>query len=190
LTNVENALLQDLTGRVFLQVPTTRRKYVDNEQLFGADVYRQFPSARIDVCESGNCLAADCGTAAVFHMMRAVEWGLRSLCVHLGFRQLKCKNKKTGKVTYKPISYQQWETILSQLQSRMETKLQNVRGGPKKQAWQEFYFPAVQDINAFREAFRNHVMHARRVYTATEAEAVKDRVERFMRLLATRVAEA
>ena len=188
LMNVVNAIMDDLTKRTFLGV-TEQRSLVDRDDLFGAEVLAAFPNARDDIKAVGNCMAAECNTAAVFHMMRAVEWGLRSLCAHLGVKSVRCRNKKTGKVTYKPISYQQWETILGQLQARVEKRIGKLRAGPVKQKWQEFYFPAIQDLNAFREAFRNHVMHARREYSAAEADATRDRVERFMRLLATRVSE-
>ena len=66
-----------------------------------------------DIREAGNCMAADCNTAAVFHLMRAVEWGLRALCVDLGFRKLKRRNSKTGEVRYTPIAYEDWDNILA-----------------------------------------------------------------------------
>ena len=134
-------------------------------------------------------MAADCNTAAVFHLMRAVEWGLRALCVDLGFRKLKRRNSKTGEVRYTPIAYEDWDNILGQLQKKVETRLAATTRGPRKQLYQEFYYPAIQDIKAMKDAWRNHVMHARREYTARDADAILDRVGRLMQLLATRIGE-
>src|SRR5688500_16871248 len=107
-------------------------------------------------------MAAECDTAAVFHMMRAVEWALRAFCVDLGYYRLRCKNKRSGKITYKPIPFAQWEEILSGIESKAQKKSQALSRGKKKQGLQEFYLPAIQDFKGFRDAFRNHVMHARR----------------------------
>ena len=90
---------------------------------------------------------------------------------------------------YKPLEFSEWETILSQIKSRASEKYKTLTRGRKKQALQEFYLPAIQDFEGFRDAFRNHVMHTRREYTGPEADAIRDRVERFMRLLATRISE-
>ncbi len=121
--------------------------------------------------------------------MRVVEWGLRALCVDLGHKRLRCQKRKTGKVTYKPLDYADWESTLGQLKADVNKKILQLKRGSKKQALQEFYLPALQDIEGFKDAFRNHVMHTRREYTGPEADAIRDRVQRFMRLLATRVSE-
>lgn len=173
----------------FLRVDQRRRAHYDNDVLFGTEVHKAFPSARPDLREAGNCLAADCNTAAVFHLMRAVEWGLRALCVQMGFQKLRTKNKRTGKVTYRLLAYTEWETILNQLQERVDDKINKVRRGPQKQLYQEFYYPALQDIRGIRDAWRNHTMHTRREYRGPEADAILDHVRRLMVSLASRVAE-
>ena len=196
MIGVVNDIHRDLGELAFLFVQKERSKFIDHEPHFDIDqpgeqrsVHEAFPNARFDAREAGNCLAADCNTAAVFHMMRVVEWGLRALCVDLGMRRLRCINKRTGKVTYKPLEYSEWDSILSQLRARTTDKLARLSRGQRKQALQEFYLPAIQDVEAFKDAFRNHVMHSRREYTRKEADAIRDRVQRFMRLLATRVSE-
>jgi hypothetical protein len=138
LMTVVNVLLNEIRDHIFLRVPDFRRACIDNEQLFGQAVYEAFPSARADIRDAGNCLAADCNTAAVFHMMRAVEWGLRALCVDLGYQRLRCKNKLTNKVTYKPLEYSDWEGIVGQVKSRVHEKLGRLKRGRQKQALQEF----------------------------------------------------
>jgi hypothetical protein len=45
---------------------------------------RCVPTGRTDATTAGNCLARGDGAACVFHLMQAVEWGLRAMCKHLG----------------------------------------------------------------------------------------------------------
>jgi hypothetical protein len=112
-----------------------------------------------------------------------------AVCVDLGYRRLRSKDSRTGKVTFKPLEYSEWEAILNQVRSRVTARLSQLKRGRRKQLLQEFYLPVLQDVEGFKDAFRNHVMHTRRHYTHMEANAIRDRVERFMRLLATRVRE-
>jgi hypothetical protein len=184
-----DALMTASARHKFLRVAANLGGYVDQSELFGHDVFGKFPSARADVREAGNCLAADCNTAAVFHMMRAVEWGLRSLAASLGLMRI-TRRKKGGAVKdHIPLPYSDWEHILNQLQGRVDAKIAKLRPGKRKQDLQEFYYPALQDIRGIKDAWRNHVTHTRREYTATEALAILEHVKRFMVTLATRVSE-
>jgi len=186
LRNVEEAILTEVRNNTYLYVQKGRAGYVDNPALFGQDVASAFPSAKSDIKEAGNCLAAECNTAAVFHLMRAVEWGLRALCAHLGLRKVKSVTK-SGKKKYTPISYVDWEHMLNQLNPLVDAKIEKMKRGQEKQKHQEFYYPMLQDIKAIRDAWRNHVMHTRAEYTAKQADEILEHVERFMRSLATRV---
>jgi hypothetical protein len=186
---IRHCLTAQLRKRQFLYVSQDNGGYVDQRAIFGEDVNRAFPSAAFDIRESGNCLAAECSTAAMFHLMRAVEWALRALCVDLGFRRVRRKNKKTGKVTYTPLGWSDWETLLNQLKCRVTEVIAGTKRGPKKQLYQEFYYPALQDIEGMKDAWRNHVMHTRREYTPGDAQAVFGYVRRLMTNLASRISE-
>jgi hypothetical protein len=177
-----------LENRVFLSLPKSRIDMLGNKNFLGESVSAAFPSAVEDIEESGNCLALECSTAAVFHLMRVVEWGLRALARSLGVKSIKANNKP-GNKNYRPLEYSEWEKIIGELQERIESKLAKAKRGPAKQRLQEFYFPALQDIRAFKDAWRNHVMHTRASYTAADAEAVFSHVKRFMQSLATQVTE-
>lgn len=187
--NAAKAITEELHHRKFLYVEPRFDGYLDQDRLFGDDVWQKFRNARPDIGQAGNCLAADCGTAAVFHLMRAVEWGMRAFCVHLGHKTLRCK-KKNGVVIYKPLEYATWDSVLNQLSADVQTKLDKLKRNERRQSEAEFYLPLLQDIGAFKDAFRNHVMHARREYTVLEAHATFERVKRFMTVLATRLPEA
>jgi len=180
VTHVADAIRDELRKRSFFMVVPERQKYAENPNYIGKDVLDAFPSVLHEANEAGNCLAADCNSAAVFHLMRIVEWGLRALCVHMGLRKAK---RKKGK--YVSISYVDWETMLNQLQPLVDNKIEKMRRGKTKQAAQEFYYPALQDIRAIRDAWRNHLMHTRAIYSDAEAEAICAHVKRLMSALST-----
>jgi len=181
-------LFHEHWSHAFVAVPERHRETVNKDNLFGDEVSHAFKSAVPDIREAGNCLVVGCSTAAVFHSMRAVEWGLRALAAHLGKTSVKCHRR--GKVVYKPLPYSEWETILNQLGPLVDKRIEAMKQGPKKQTAQEFYYPALLEIRAMRDAWRNHVMHTRAEYSPEAAEAIMGHVERLMRMLATRIKEA
>lgn len=188
-SQIRNCLVAELGRQKFLYVRQEYAGYIDQESLFGGQVKNAFPGAGFDIRESGNCLAAECPTAAVFHLMRSVEWGLRALGTKLGIRRLRCVNKKTGKVKYAALPWAQWEDIINQIKSRIAARITEVKRGPKKQEYQEFYNPAVDNIERFKDAYRNHVMHTRRQYTRGEAFELFEQVRYFMTRLATKLSD-
>ncbi|MGA7383217.1 MAG: hypothetical protein WBW81_00495, partial [Methylocella sp.] len=104
--HVRGALLNEISGRKFLRVASDRSGYIDQEALFGPIVLRSFPSAKLDIREAGNCLAAECGTAAVFHLMRAAEFSLRALA-----------RDRRIEFADKPLNEKEWGQILPKLES-------------------------------------------------------------------------
>lgn len=165
----------------FVQVEGVVRKYLASVFLFGEDVKKSFPNAASDIQNAGDCIAVDLNTAAVFHLMHVVEWGLRALAVDVGLSDV-VMNRKTGKTA--PLEYAEWERILDQLPEKIEAKIEAMPRGEAKQKAQEFYYSASSEIRGFKEAWRNHVMHTRRSYTREDALAVFSHVQRFMQSLA------
>jgi hypothetical protein len=96
ISHIVSAVYHEFDERQFFQLSPERAQYFAQVKLFGDDVHFAFPSARADIQESGNCLATDRNTAAVFHLMRSVEWGLRALCGHLGLHHAR-RPHKSGK---------------------------------------------------------------------------------------------
>lgn len=186
--HVRDMLMSEFWNRVFIEVPEEFTLYVNSKALFGEAVTVAFPSAKKDIQDAGNCLAVDCGTAAVFHLMRAVEWALRALCAHLGVIRVRRSNKP-GKNKYMAVGWAQWERQLDEVQKRVDKKIEKLGPGKRKQELQEFYYPLLQDLKGFKEAFRNHVMHSRTTYNVKQADGICDHVNRFMNALATKVSE-
>ncbi|MEO7275362.1 MAG: hypothetical protein ABIX28_11410 [Vicinamibacterales bacterium] len=160
----------------------------DQERLFGEEVWEAFKGARADIRDAGKALAADCNTAAVFHAMRAVEWGLRALATHLGVRRLK-SYRKSGSPKLTPVAYAQWENILNSLPARVQRRLRKLRPGPRKQEREQFYNECIEEKNAIKQAWRNHIMHSREHVIREDAIAIIAHAKRLMGKLATRVSE-
>jgi len=168
----------------FLRVEEDRGMFVDQDNLFGPDVASSFKSASQDVKEAGNCLAAECNTAAVFHLMRAVEVALRALARDRG-------------VTFanKPIDQQEWGTILGALEGKLkELRLadgKNWQSLEVKDAQIQFYNDTVQELRAFNEAWRRYISHAdpQAFYDHDDAGNIMKHVRSFMQKLAKRISE-
>jgi hypothetical protein len=158
---------------------------------FGPEVFDAFESARFDAEEVAKCLVADATTAAVFHMMRVVEWGVRTLGEELGLRRIKetthaNSSRKTAapRIKYTPIQNLPWEKLHDQLRAKVNRKLVGLRPGPTKDKKSGFYGSVLHDFHGFKDAWRNHVMHTRGNYDDRDAMQVFSHVKRFMEALA------
>jgi hypothetical protein len=189
LRNIFESIVSEIAKHKFINIAEDKKSYVDTPALFGQRVADCFPSAAFDIKEAGNCYAVECNTACVFHLMRGVEWALRALCVHLGVRQLRTKDRKTGKISYSPLEWQEWNRIIEHVKSKVHARIAKLRREPKKQIYQEFYLPALEEIESIKDAWRNHVMHTRRQYNGRDAEAILSHVNRLMATLSERLSE-
>jgi hypothetical protein len=188
LRNAADSIMSEIWKRKYIEVHADLSDFVNNDVLFGTEVNNAYPSAKFDIREAGNCLAVEAGTAAVFHLMRAVEWGLRALCRHLGIYRTR-RMKKSGKRKYAPIEYAQWEKMLDDVHLRVDANINKLGQGKRKQDLQQFYYPLLRDLKGFKDAWRNHVMHTRAAYEPKDAAAIFEHVKRFMSTLATKVSE-
>ena len=170
-------LQNELGERKFAFIPTAQSKYFECDNLFGLEVSKAFPSAMPDIKDAGNCLAADLTTAAVFHLMRVAEFGLRALA------------KELGCAFSFPIEFATWGNIIDKLDEKLKALKPTARGDKREDDYQ-FYSRLVQEARSFQHAWRDPVMHVRtRFDEPMEAENVFNHVRRFMQTLAMRVAE-
>jgi hypothetical protein len=164
----------------FIQVDQAVAEYLGSAKLFDETVLVAFPNAKDDIEDAGSCIAVDLNSSAVFHLMHVVEWGMRAFSGDLGLLSVPDgKGKKRI-----PIQFAQWESILSLLPEKIEAKLVAMPKGDEKQKAQEFYYSSLSEIRAFKDAWRNHIMHTRVVYTREDALSVFSHVRRFMKNLA------
>ncbi len=146
-----------LAKRVFLFVKKGLTDFIDNPILFGKAVATAFPDARFDIQEAGNCLAADCSTAAVFHLMRVAEYGLRALA-----------NDRRVTVPKGILELATWEDILRELENA-EAAIQRYPKTLAREAQFDFYHGANMEFKRFKNKFRNQIMHTRDSYDDGEA---------------------
>ena len=84
IDGIEKTIRDELEKKLFAFVPSAKAQFFEQEALLG-------PKFRNPICTkinseikaAGNCLAGDLNTAAVFHLMRAAELGLRRLAKRL-----------------------------------------------------------------------------------------------------------
>jgi len=170
-------IFESLKKRKFLCVSDDRSEFLDKEKLFGESVFTVFPSARYDIKESGNCLAVECTTACVFHLMRVAEHGIRALAHD---RQVTVPNG--------PIELATWEQIIVGLE-KAESSIQQFPKTVIREVQLDFYHGAMMEFRAFKNKFRNGVMHTRDEYDRDEAMSAFIHVRSFMQILSGNISE-
>jgi len=153
-------------------IPPKNAGLFEREDLFGIAVATMFPEAKLDIKAAGTCLAIDLNTAAIFHLMRAAEYGLRSLA-----RDMQIPMTKS------PIEFKTWGAVIDS----MDEKMAAVKGpaSPHKSEELEFYSSLIQDAKSLKNLWRDEVMHARNMeYTDLDALSAYGHVKRFMEVLA------
>jgi hypothetical protein len=73
-----NRIFDELQKHSFMYIPEIEKGFYKQKTLFGKTVFDNFPSARKDIQEAGNCYATSNYNACVFYLMRAVEVGLKT----------------------------------------------------------------------------------------------------------------
>ncbi len=157
-------LRDELANAEILSIDSSRKglfKAVDGP--FGSIVGDVFPDAASDVSEAGKCLALGRGTAAVFHLMRAMECGVKSMSVHLGIEN----------------TDREWGKLLSDTAAKIES----MPKGDKRDSWSETH----THLYHVKQAWRNSTMHPKKTYTIEEADSVYAAVRSFMKNLARQV---
>ena len=142
------------------------------EPLFGLAVQEAFPSSSYDVQEAGRCLAFDRSTAAVLHLMRALEPPLKAMASALDVKS----------------DQENWGRLLNNIEANVRSR------DLPPDFWQtrdrDFFTKATTQFFLIKNAWRNHVTHGRDKYTMEEAEEVFASVGAFMRHLSQELSEA
>jgi hypothetical protein len=136
--------------------------------LYDQDVVDKFPLAVTDIEDAGKCLSLLQGTASVFHSMRVMEIGLKSLA-------------KLLDIPYAP----SWESYLRQINDKISEKHKD-----KTLQWkadEAFFRDLSGDLQTTKIAWRNPTMHIVRQYTPDEAEEIFRAVRGFMKRLSARL---
>ncbi|HEX7183488.1 MAG TPA: hypothetical protein VF756_16765 [Thermoanaerobaculia bacterium] len=155
-------------------VPAGKIQYLYPEP-FGPEVQNRFRSANHDIEEAGKCLSFNRNTAAVFHLMRVMETGLRALGRSLNDPNLDPKRNPS------------WEMILRKCDQELQKTYKD--RAPEWTADEAFFSTATANLRAVKDAWRNPTMHVEKIYDEDLARGVWDATRAFMRHLATKLSE-
>lgn len=141
----------------------------------GLGLKNKFRPAHKDAEEAGKCLAFDRNVAAVFHLMRVMEVGLRQLS-----ETLKDPNLD-------PSHNPSWDAILKKCDAELLKPYDK-----RSDEWRTdnvFLSTATANLRAVKDAWRNTTLHVDRTYDGEEAREVWNAVRAFMRHLANKLGD-
>lgn len=174
-----NRILNEAKKHVFAYIPQEKVKYFEAEELFGYEVEENFPSASIEIESAAKCYALGEYTASVFHSMRCVEIGARSLVFGMNARQF----------LKRPVQLCDWGDLVGAIQEGLKLLRVGSRTTLSKKEKYEFYNDAAARFMNFKDAWRNNVAHTRTIYTEHQARDIIENTRQFMQHLATRIKE-
>lgn len=140
---------------------------------------KAFPITEKEIDDALDCYATEHDTACVFHLMRVAEYGLRALA----------KERKVVMPKNKLIEWSAWQEIIREITKSAEASWGNASPGPKKGAALDFYSGAIGGFHAFKDKYRNAVMHVRSRYDEHEALQAINQVRDFMNGLSRKIGE-
>jgi hypothetical protein len=176
LRALREAIEGEVQYRYFFYFKRAKAEVVLKMQEAWATTIARFPSAKPDIEAAVNCYGHEENTACVFHLMRVAEYGLRALA-----RERRVKLPKG-----RPLEWGDWHTVISAIDEKIE-KIAGKRRGPARDAALEFYRGALGHFEAFKDKYRNNVMHARKGYDEHEAASALSHVREFTEILASKV---
>jgi hypothetical protein len=161
---------EETSGSIAYHLNSTERSLYENPTKDWQDVLTAFPTALNDVQEMNRCFALSRYTGSVFHAMRILEPGLGALGKEFGI----------------PTSMNTWKTIIDRLRKAVEAR--SIAEGAR---WsdRDFYSDVAAQVWFFKDAWRNHVMHARVTFDVETAPPIIEYTRRLMTQLATKLTE-
>ena len=115
--------------------------YSPSEPLFGTEVEARINKAADDISECGKCLAVGRYTAAVFHLMRAMEAAVQKISGRLNIRKIE----------------RAWGPLLSDIHKKIEA----MPKGDERDEWSQVH----ANLYHVKQAWRNDTMHPKATYT-------------------------
>lgn len=164
---------QELRNRFFVFLDEAEAAFFREKTPFGEAVASAFPSAAYDVIEAAQCYALNRHTACVFHCMRVLEYGLRTMAEHLG----------------KTFETQNWYNIINEIEGEIRIRA-SAKKTPEKDEEMRFLSAAAKEFGYFKDGWRNYAMHGRSKYDGSQALSALNHTRDFMNNLATRLKES
>jgi hypothetical protein len=175
MVELHRRINDELSLRSFLQIPADRVNYYKDNPQFGEEVAIAFPSASNDISEAAKCFALGRNTACVLHLMLVLQSGLNVLAQELG------------------VSFERanWDKVITDIETQIKSiELGGTRQGPNWEEDKSFFSEAALQFRHFKDAWRNHAMHARMHYDHPDkALEIFTHVREFMQHIALKLKE-
>lgn len=179
IEQLDRVVCKELSAFRFVSVNPKSAELFEQDRLFGNAVYAAFKDARQELKDAGNCIALELYDAAIFHLIRVSEYGLRALARRL-------RARLTDKGRPQRIEYADWNKIIKACKDKIEES-RKLSVGPKKLDRLQLYSDAADHCEYMKDLWRNNISHARRRYLYPDALAAFDRVRAFTVFLAEKV---
>ncbi len=154
----------------FKVIESDKLEFFNNPRaLFGEPIIERFPISGNDIEEAGKCYAAGRDTACVFHLMRVMEIGLRTLGASLKDARLDPKKNPS------------WDAILKKCEEELAKPIRD--RAPEWRDDDTFYSTATANLRAVKDAWRNPTLHVEQNYNEETALEIWNSVRAFMRHL-------
>jgi hypothetical protein len=175
LLRLRKDLEKDLREKVFMSLSAAEVEYYNQPQLFGSEVKSRFPKANEEITAAGTCYAINDYNGCVFHLMRVVEYGARTMLKELNVQ-------KHGN---HPIELCDWGELKRALDAELPKLSTGKLTDTQIMSDLEFYTYPIQEFEKFR-IWRNKASHLREAYLPGQTKDIMDATERYMRHLAQR----
>ena len=166
-------LQDEVSQKTYLYMPSKSMELIEERHHFGELVSDKFPNAIYDIDEAAKCLVFWRSTACVFHCMRTVDQGIKSL-IGDSFNDQAYLDKHERRV---------WLEMIRRIR-REAQKLDDVIASRWK-GRQARLNEIAERLSLVADAHRNPTMHAEAKYTLEEAEDIFNTTKSFMHRLAS-----
>jgi hypothetical protein len=175
--HLEDLIKDELANKLFIVIPTQRARYCPEpverrrrtSPLFGKAVQNKFPKLTADIVDAGWCLGIERSTAAVYHLMRIMEFGIKRIAKRL-------------KIDKRSVERKTWGQIFSVINKTIAALPYSTA---REKDRRDKYSEAMVHLNNVKDAWRNQTMHSGRRFTQEEAEAIFASVKTFINYLTT-----
>ena len=174
--DINHTLRRELTQVTLLSLSADDRKWFEPpEPLFGGDFEWMYPSGVFELDEAAKCLALGRPTAAVFHLMRIMEIGIRAIA-----RCLQIPDP------LKPAE-RNWGVVIKEVRTGIDKKWPTA--ADRMVGDGDLFEALLASLDAVKNPWRNATMHVENKYTDDEAKHIFVAVEGFMKKLVARMDE-
>jgi hypothetical protein len=177
LQGLKDQIMFDANGHTWARIDSEFRSYFVSPNVWGDAIFEALPHAHEDIRDAGHSIGCELYTAAVFHLMRVAEHGLRELAKHL---RVKLRDKGMAQ----PVDHATWDKVITAARNQISSA-RLLAAGPKKKARLAKYARAADHCDYMKDIWRNDVAHTQRSYNRKDALAVLARVREFTELVAS-----